>query len=151
MIETSKQNLFNENTVKKDVAVLLQNYSLPRKVSSNEDFSSILIDLELIRQNTEGKDYYFNVEGKRKVTKEVFMYGLLNLKDNDNTIAYETIHEQLGLLFCMNDAETIDMLKELAKIYPKYMIYSDVAGIRQIQFIGELDPFKVLDDYYANI
>ena len=151
MIETSKQNLFNENTVKKDVAVLLQNYSLPRKVSSNEDFSSILIDLELIRQNTEGKDYYFNVEGKRKVTKEVFMYGLLNLKDNDSTIAYETIHEQLGLLFCMNDAETIDMLKELAKIYPKYMIYSDVAGIRQIQFIGELDPFKVLDDYYANI
>lgn len=151
MIETSKQNLFNENTVKKDVAVLLQNYSLPRKVCSNEDFSSILIDLDLIRQNTEGKDYYFNVEGKRKVTKEVFMYGLLNLKDNDNTIAYETIHEQLGLLFCMNDAETIDMLKELAKIYSKYMIYSDVAGIRQVQFIGELDPFKVLDDYYANI
>lgn len=31
------------------------------------------------------------------------------------------------------------------------MIYSDVAGIRQVQFIGELDPFKVLDDYYANI
>lgn len=151
MIETCKQNLFNENTVKKDVAVLLQNYSLPRKVSSNEDFSSILIDLDLIRQNTEGKDYYFNVEGKRKVTKEVFMYGLLNLKENDNTIAYETIHEQLGLLFCMNDAETIDMLKELAKIYPKHMIYSDVAGIRQVQFIGELDPFKVLDDYYANI
>lgn len=151
MIETSKQNLFNENTVKKDVAVLLQNYSLPRKVCSNEDFSSILIDLDLIRQNTEGKDYYFNVEGKRKVTKEVFMYGLLNLKDNDNTIAYETIHEQLGLLFCMNDAETINMLKELAEIYSKYMIYSDVAGIRQVQFIGELDPFKVLDDYYANI
>lgn len=151
MIETSKQNLFNENTVKKDIAVLLQNYSLPRKVSSNEDFSSLLIDLDLIRQNTEGKDYYFNVEGKRKVTKEVFMYGLLNLKDNDNTIAYETIHEQLGLLFCMNDAETIDMLKGLAKIYSKYMIYSDFAGIRQVQFIGDLDPFKVLDDYYANI
>ena len=151
MIETSKQNLFNENTVKKDVAVLLQNYSLPRKVSSNEDFSSLLIDLNLIRQNTEGKDYYFNVEGKRKVTKEVFMYGLLNLKDNDNTIAYETIQEQLGLLFCMNDAETIGMLKELAKTYSKYMTYNDVAGIRQIQFIGELDSFKVLDDYYANI
>lgn len=151
MIETSKQNFFNENTIKKDIGVLLQNYSLPRKVSSNEDFSSLLIDLDLIRQNTEGKDYYFNVEGKRKVTKEVFMYGLLNLKDDDNTISYETIHEQLGLLFCMNDAETIDMLKELAKIYSKYMIYSDVAGIRQVQFIGELDPFKVLDDYYANI
>ena len=119
--------------------------------TSKEDFSSLLIDLNLIRQNTEGKDYYFNVEGKRKVTKEVFMYGLLNLKDNDNTIAYETIQEQLGLLFCMNDAETIGMLKELAKTYSKYMTYNDVAGIRQIQFIGELDSFKVLDDYYANI
>ena len=76
MIEAGKQNLFNENTVKKDVAVLIQNYVLPRKAQSNEDFSSMLIDLDLIRQNAEGKGYYFNIEGKRKVQKEIFMYAL---------------------------------------------------------------------------
>ncbi|WP_455086539.1 DUF4007 family protein [Prevotella denticola] len=153
MIEAGKQNLFNENTVKKDAAVLLQNYTLPRKAQSNEDYSSLLLDLDLIRQKSETKGYYFNVDGKRKVTKEVFMYGLLKLKEKnkDNTIAYETIHDQLGLLFCMNDTETITMLKSLSHIYSKQMTYSDVSGIRQVQFIDELNPTTVLEDYYAHI
>ena len=70
MVEAGKMTLFNENTVKKDIGVLLQNYTLPRKPQSNEDYSSILIDLDLIRQSSEGKGYYFNVDGKRKITKE---------------------------------------------------------------------------------
>ena len=151
MAEAGKQKLFNENTVKKDAAVLLQNYTLHRKAQSNEDYSSLLMDLDLIRQNAEAKGYYFNIEGKRMVTKEVFMYGLLKLKGDDNTIPYETIKQELGLLFCMNDAETIEMLKSLSTKYSQHMAYSDVAGIRQVQFTQSMDPFKVLDDYYENI
>ena len=84
---------------------------------SNEDFSSLLIDLDLIRQNSEGKGYYFNVDGKRKVTKEVFLYGLLTLKEQegDNTISFDTIQEKVGLMFCMQDFETIEMLKVISK------------------------------------
>lgn len=151
MVEAGKITLFNPNTVKKDVAVLLQNYTLPRKPQSNEDFSSLLIDLDLIRQNTEGKGYYFNVDGKRKVTKEIFLYGLLKLKekDGDNTIAFDTIQEQVGLVFCMQDFETIEMLKLLAGEYGEYLAYSDVAGIKQIQFTNNLDVKQVLDNYYG--
>lgn len=150
MAELGKQNLFNENTVKKDIAVFLQNYLLPKKPQTNEDYSSLLIDLDLIRQNENGKEYHFNVEGKRKVTKEVFMYALLDLKEKlqDNTIPYETIQEQVGLVFCMQDFETIEMIKYLSKSYGKYMAYSDVAGIRQVQFIQEINKKQVLDDYY---
>lgn len=154
MAEVGKQNTFNANTVKKDIGVLLQNYVLPRKPQSNEDFSSLLIDLDLIRQSSEGKGYYFNVEGKRNVSKEVFMYGLLKLKERegDNTISYDTIQDKIGLIFCMQDYETIAMLKLLANDYSRYMAYSDVAGIRQVQFTKELDYKRVLDDYYeANI
>lgn len=150
MIEAGKQNLFNENTVRKDVAVLIQNYALPRKAQSNEDFSSMLIDLDLIRQNAEGKGYYFNIEGKRKVMKEIFMYALLMLKEreDDNTISYDTVQDEIGLAFCMQDHETIEMLKQLAKDYSKYMSYSDNAGIRIVQFTKDLDKEQVLNDYY---
>lgn len=150
MIEAGKQNAFNENTVKKDVAVLIQNYVLPRKVQSNEDFSSLLLDLDLIRQNTEGKGYYFNVDGKRRVVKEIFMYALLMLKERegDNTISYDTIQDEVGLAFCMQDHETIEMLKQLSKNYAQYMSYSDNAGIRMIQFTKELSKEQVLNDYY---
>ena len=151
MAEAGKMTLFNENTVKKDIGVLLQNYTLPRKPQSNEDFSSLLMDLDLIRQNSEGKGYYINVDGKRQVTKEVFLYGLLQLKEQegDNTIAFDTIQEKVGLAFCMQDYETIEMLKQLASEYSQYFAYSDVAGIKQVQFVKDLDAKQVLDNYYG--
>jgi len=150
MIEANKQNVFNENTVKKDVSVLIQNYALPRKYQSNEDFSSLLIDLDLIRQNTERKGYYINIDGKRKVAKEIFMYALLVLKEQegDNTISYDTVQDKVGLTFCMQDYETIEILKLLANEYSNYMSYSDNAGIRMIQFTQNLDKEQVLNDYY---
>ena len=151
MVEAGEMTLFNANTVKKDIAVLLQNYCLPRKPQSNEDFSSLLIDLDLIRQSSEGRSYYFNVDGKRKVTKEIFLYGLLKLKarDGDNTIAFDNIQENVGLVFCMHDFETIELLKQLSSEYSQYFTYSDVAGIRQIQFTKELKIKQVLDNYYG--
>lgn len=151
MAEAGKMTLYNENTVKKDIGVLLQNYTLPRKPQSNEDFSSLLMDLDLIRQNSEGKGYYINVDGKRQVTKEVFLYGLLQLKEQegDNTIAFDTIQERVGLAFCMQDYETIEMLKQLASEYSLYFAYSDVAGIKQVQFVKDLDAKQVLDNYYG--
>ena len=151
MAEAGKMTLFNANTVKKDVGVLLQNYALPRKPLSNEDFSSLLIDLDLIRQNAEGKGYFFNVDGKRMVTKEIFLYGLLKLKECevDNTIPFDTIQEKVGLVFCMQDFETIEMLKQLASEYSEYFVYSDVAGIKQVQFTKNLDCKQVLGNYYG--
>ena len=150
MVEAGKTNLFNTNTVKKDVGVLLQNYALPRS-KSNEDFSTLLLDLDLIRLNAEGKAFYFNIDGKRKVTKEIFLYGLLQLKEQvgDNTISFETIQDNIGLIFCLQDFETIEMLKQLANKYRQYFSYSDVAGIKQIQFTMDLDAKQVLDDYYG--
>ena len=151
MVEAGKMSLFNANTIKKDIGVLLQNYTLPRKPQSNEDYSSLLIDLDLIRQSSEGKGYYFNVDGKRKVTNEIFLYGLLKLKEQegDNTISFDSIQEKVGLVFCMQDFETIEMLKQLSREYEQYFAYSDVAGIKQVQFIKDLDAKQVLDNYYG--
>lgn len=154
MIEAGKENLFNENTVKKDVGVLLLNYCLPRNPQSNEDFSTLLMDLDLLRQvdKTSGDDkrngYYFNVEGKRKVTPEMFLFALLMTKEeNDNSISYDTLSE-LGLMFCMTDLEVIDMLKYLSEEYSESLTYSDVAGIRQLQFTKQMDAKQVLEKYY---
>ena len=150
MIEADKQSTYNENTVRKDIAVLMQNYALPRKAQSNEDFSSMLIDLDLIRQTAEGKGYYFNIEGKRKVEKEIFLYALLMLKERegDNTLSYDTIQDEIGLTFCMQDIETIEMLKLLSKDHSQYVSYNDNAGIRIVQFTNDLNKERVLNDYY---
>ena len=150
MAEDGKQKIFNANTVKKDIAVLLQNYSLPRKPISNEDFSSLMIDLDLIRQSDENKDYYFNYGGKRQLVPEVFLYALLTIKNEkgDRSLPFETIQDSIGMVFCMNEFETISMLRSLSDSYPAILSYSDVAGIRQIQFTGDANRMTILDDYY---
>lgn len=154
MIEGGKANLYNENTVKKDVGVLIQNYCLPRNSQSNEDFTTLLMDLDLLRQadKTDKGDnkvyFYFNVDGKRQVIPEIFLFALLIAKNkSDNTVPYETLYE-LGLMFCMDNLEVIDMLKLLSETYSDSLTYSDVAGIRQLQFTKQMDAKQVLDKYY---
>lgn len=148
------KNQFNENTVKKDIDVLIHNYALPRKPQSNEDFSSLFIDLDLLRITEDGKEYYFNLEGKRKVPKEIFFYSLVELKnrDKDNTLPYDDIRHYIGMPFCMNDSEIIEMLKTLSTQYSDHITYSDESGIRQLQFTKDISTEKILNDYYgANI
>lgn len=155
MAETGKDTLFNENTVKKDVGVLLLNYCLPKNPQSNEDFSTLLMDLDLLRQmekrwsDVEGRDrYVFNIEGKRQVVPEIFLFAILMMKDeSDKSISYD-IMQELGLIFCMNDLEVIDMLKLLSEKYSDSLAYSDVAGIRQLQFINKIEAKQILDEYY---
>ena len=150
MIGESKEKQFNANTVKRDVGVLMQNYCMPRKIQSHEDFSSLLLDLHLILYREDTKEYVFNNEGKAAVIPEIFLYGLLTIKGDDNTIPFDILQE-LGLIFCMIDLEMIDMLKLLTERYPDVLQYSDVAGIRQVQLIKQVEPRDILNRYYEAV
>ncbi len=133
MIEDGKDKAFNANTVKKDVGVLLQNYAQPYKPKSFEDYSSLLIDLDLVRVDDGGKSFAFNIEGKRKVPMEIFLYVILQEKGKDKSVSYDTLQE-IGLMFCMTDAEVIGMAEAIGERYSEYVQYSDNAGIRQLLF-----------------
>lgn len=147
LTEYGKQNLYNENTVKKDVGVLLQNYIVPEKVQGLDDYSSLLLDLDLLRQS-EGKSYVFNIEGKRRVPSEIFLYAILTMKGADNTVSYDILQD-VGLLFCMNDMEVISMCREIESNRPDSVKYSDTAGVRQLLFIKNLNPLDILNEYYG--
>lgn len=138
----------NNATLEKDISVLLSNYAPPRKAKSNEDFSSLLLDLELIKPNGTGQGYFFNIEGKRSVPIEIFMYALTDFK-TDDTIPYEVVKECVGLPFCMTDGELISMLKQVSQKYSNYVAYTDNSGIRQIQFINQSQAIQFLDEYYG--
>lgn len=147
MVEDGKQSIYNENTVKKDIGVLLQNYVLPQKSKALDDYSSLLIDLDLIR-TTDGKTYVFNIEGKRQIPWEIFLYAIICMKGRDNTVSYDLLQD-VGLMFCMNDLEVIDMCKAIESHKKNHVRYSDTAGIRQLQFIDELNSEEILNEYYG--
>lgn len=149
MIEAGKAKVFNENTVKKDVGVLLQNYVQPVKAHTFEEYTSLLLDLELIRTPDEGKTYQFNFEGKRKLPVEIYVYAVLKWMEEDKSISFSSLQE-LSLIFCMSDMETIEMLQKVSDMFPNNLHYSDVAGVRQLQITKDIAPKSVLDKYYQN-
>jgi len=147
MVEEDKISAYNEATVKKDVAVLLQNYVLPQRAKALDDYSSLLIDLNLIR-TSDGKNYQFNVEGKRPIPWQVFLYAVLVQKGGDQSVGYDTLQET-GRIFCMTDMELIDMCRTIEEKCKEHVRYSDIAGIRQLQFLNNMSEKELLDEYYG--
>ena len=147
MAEGGRQNQFNENTIKKDIGTLLMNYVLPQKAKAQDEYNTLLIDLDIIRISTDNKSYLFNIEGKRQIPWQVFLYAILQSKDKDNTVTYELLQE-IGLIFCMNDLEVIEMCKIIEAHHTGDVRYTDTAGIRQLHFINALSSEEVLNEYY---
>lgn len=148
MAEDNKMSQYNENTVRKDIGTLLLNYVRPTKPKTFEDYSNLLTDLDLIRTDADGKNYMFNIEGKRPVPWQIFLYAVINRKEDDNTVDYDVLQE-IGLVFCMNDMEVITMCKNIVSHNTGSIVYSDVAGIRQLQFLTNITATEALDRYYA--
>lgn len=148
MTEDGKQGQFNENTVKKDIGTLLLNYVLPQKANALDDYSSLLIDLDLIHMDADGKNYLFNIDGKRLIPWQIFLYALIIYKGEDMTASSDILQE-VGLIFCMNDLEVIEMCKTIVKHHNDSIVYSDVAGIRQLHFLKNLTEWEALEEYYG--
>lgn len=151
MAEDDRLKQFNSNTVGKDFGVLVQNYVQPSKPKSYEDYSSLLIDLNLIRNDNSDRGYAFNIEGKRIVPTEIFLYAVLWMKGSDQTVSYDTL-QNVGLVFCMTDMEVIEILQQIDREYSEYVQYSDNAGIRQLLFKEgkQMNPIDLLNRYYDN-
>ena len=149
MAENNQSKNFNENTVKKDIGVFLQNYTLSRKASSMEDYSVLMTDLDLIRLSDDEMQYSFNVRGKRQIPIEILLYAIVKEKGDNNSVDYDTL-QSIGNVFCLSDMELINMLMEIQECFPKTFRYSDTAGLRQIQFLQNVEPNDVLKHYYNN-
>lgn len=145
--ETPYGHLYNENTVKRDIGVLLQNYVMPQKEKPNEDFSVLLINLNLIK-HSEDKTFYFNTKGKNELTPEIFFYAIIDDKKDEQIVSFDRLMD-LALIFCLTKTELIDTIQFLVKKYPQVLRYTDDGGIKQLFFLEELDKTVVLETYYS--
>ena len=148
MLDAGKLSQLNENTVGKDVGVLLQNYCAPRNAKNNEDYSSLLLDLNLL--TVIGKDEFaFNEEGRAQLPPDIFFFTVLMEKGTDTSVSFEDTLRRIGLIYCMTELDIINCLKEIAEKYSDVVVYSDIAGVRQLFFTNEVEPAEILKRYYA--
>lgn len=142
-----QKNVFNENTVKKDIRVLLQNYLAPTNPKNNEEYASVLLELGLVREN-EGK-YSFNEISAEQVDPLIILFALVHIAGEDKTVSFDKLQE-LSLIFCMPISSFLVSVRSLSERYPKEIIYTDNSGIRNVQFLKRIDALEVLNRYYNN-
>jgi len=144
-----QKNVYNENTVKKDISVLLHNYVMPSDMRSSEDFSAIFLDLGLI--NSLGYDKYcFNDTDLTHIHPDILLYILLDYKGADNTISLDGMQE-VALMFGLSLSNLIDLIREVVAKRPGDLSYTDNSGVKNLQFIHDIDADAVLNHYYAEL
>ena len=142
-----QKNVFNENTVKKDIGVLLHNYVAPTVIGSNEDFSAIFLDLGLI--NALGSDCYsFNEIAPIHIHPDILLFALLDYKGSDNTISLDGMQE-VALIFGLSLTSLIELIREIVSQHPDDLSYTDNSGVKNLQFIHNIDADDVLNHYYT--
>lgn len=144
-----QRNVYNENTVKKDIAVLLKNYVAPKDLKNIEDFSALLIGLGLI-VNKDSDVYSYRVTEPKDIAPEIILFALLSISGGDKTVSFDVL-QKMSLAFCLPIVSLIEIIRKIEKLYPGKVVFSDNSGIKNVQFIGELSRFNVLDNYYDSL
>lgn len=143
-----QKNVYNSNTVNKDIGVLLKNYLAPDNLTTMEDFAALLINLNLLRR-VDKETYAFIEIPASAIAPEIIMYAILDSKGEDATMSFDKIQE-LALTFCMTVPTFTNIVRNLEKSYPGVFHYTENSGIRNIQFLNnESDKFAKLVHYYA--
>jgi hypothetical protein len=145
-----QKNVYNENTVKKDIRVFLQNYVKPNSLKSLEEFTALLINLNLIRIINKDDTYSFNETDPNLIDPTVILYSLLDIKGADMTLSFDVLQD-LSLIFCIPIFQFLDIIKELSIKIPDVIHYTNDGGIRNVQFLKEIDKFSILNNYYNTI
>lgn len=138
---------FNANSVKKDIGVFLQTYVPPSKAVSFEDYTALLVDLGLVRELDRDR-YVFAETEAGDVPVEVVLYALCDSRREDRTLSLDMLQE-IALIFGLSVPDLVRIVEQLAAAYPEAVAYSDNSGVKNVQFIGEVDPLAELSKYYS--
>jgi len=148
---------YSPNTIGSDISVLLRTYIRPKNAAQNieENFSSLLIDLELIeeiRKKDEDKNLWYRIENSERedIPEEIILFCILDNRSYGQSIALQSLLSDVnsvGNVFALNGNGLIRKVKNLTQKY-RFITYMDNAGIREIQFKKKIEPWRILRDYY---
>lgn len=144
-----QKNVYNENTVSKDINVLLQTYVTPSDIKQLERYSALLINLGLIKE-VEKDVYHFQEIDGAVIPDVVLLYSLLNVRGDDTVLSFDKL-TYLSLLFCVPITSFLERVRHLSDKYSYIIDYTDNSGIRNVIFKAYPKFTDVLDLNYHGI
>jgi hypothetical protein len=162
LLDAERLKGFNANTVNTDIGVFFRSYLKPyykeSKIDIEEDFSSLLIDLDLISahkaENAEGKlvDWY-KIENKPQVDlpAEVVLYSIIDNPVYGKSISFKDLmtgYNSPGMLFALSEEGLLSKIASITGLY-KSITFVESAGVRELQFRRSINKYDVLNAYYS--
>jgi len=154
-IETN--NIYNRNTIKRDIAVLLRTYLKPIKVNKNiEDFfTGLFIDLNIIEPikkfDEEEIDWYKVVNKDRnEIPAEIILYSILSNDEYSKSISFEELSNGFnspGNIFTITTNCLLDKINEITSEF-KGITFTDNSGIRELQLKKNFNKWDTVKRYY---
>lgn len=144
-----------DNTILDDFSVMTKMYL--RSDSQNKDkednYSGLLTELNLLKNIGEKNDELFVIENSEKenIPHDILLYCLIEsggFESSINLNKIESDFNNIGSIFAINRNGLIKHIDSITKNY-KNIIYSDYAGIKELQIKKKLNPITVLEKYYG--
>ena len=149
---------YNENTIKRDIRVFVQNYVPSDRANNVEDnFSGLLNELgivEKIGKIGKEREKWYRIENTERpdLPPLIVLYAIL---DNDNygdSVRFDELltgKDSVGSIFALNTDALLSKIEAFQQIYPD-IVYTDDGGIRLLQFKQRPSKEAVLARYYGN-
>lgn len=148
--------IVNDKTVADDFGVMLKMYlrTDAQQKDIEDSFSGIFTELDLIKPKGKRGEDVFAVESteRNEIPDAILLYAITDKLQSGQSINLTNIEQdagQAGTVFAVNRAGITSKIERLVKTNPD-LIYSDHAGVRELQFRNVLLPFDILNTYYAN-
>ena len=161
VLEGDGQKNTNANTINNDISVFIRNYLKPSfketKIDIEEDFSSLMIDLDLMKsykaENAEGKIVeWYKVENSIQIDlpPEVLLFSILDNDTYGKSISFKELlvgPNSPGNIFTLNEEGLYQKLDTIVK-NTKGLTYTETAGIRELQIKSSINKWDILNGYY---
>lgn len=146
---SEQKNVYNDNTLKKDLEVLLKNYISPTNANVLDDLSALFLPLNMLRRKDNAEVYdaketfSFVQHGEKDINPLVVLYAFIEIKGEGDTLSFDMLQE-IACIFGMSYSSIVEIIRKLERMYPQLIHYSDNSGVRNVQFLGNVDKFAIL-------
>ena len=154
---------YNKNTLKRDFTAFYRNYfGKMNKSDIEESFTGVLTELHILKEkkkkhlNSKGKEeersFWVLEKGVREdIPPHILLYTIIDNEEYGASVSFENLYrDPFGLVnvFQMNKEGLTRALENLQSVFPKEIVFSNDAGVRELQIKKKINAVELLNGYY---
>ncbi|MCF2503761.1 DUF4007 family protein [Dyadobacter sp. CY107] len=151
----------SDNSINEDFVVFVKLYLSTENKDFDDSFSGILTELNLldffVKQKEDAKKesenvYYIAPAERTEIPDIAILYALLesdSFQDSVSLSQLEVDENSPGSIFAMTKSGLTQKIRSITQRYP-FIVFSEYAGIRELQFKEKPQSDEILKQYYAD-